>query len=214
MQFKYKTQELIDKGIDFSAIFPEKQNVVKEMTGFDFDFSSIVSFLRTATDGFTKQNPVALDIDSEIYATYLVWESKKPEPKPEPKPESKPEPKPEPKKVTLSGLKVRMKTLEVMNKEMPSVKLKIRIKTIEAMIKNFVAEEKHWDGGKIYAGGGSLEVGKSFTISEKAELSRLNYEYSQTESGSPERLDIIGKINKLKHLNPSLRTRYDDGGDI
>ena len=58
------------------------------------------------------------------------------------------------------------------------------------------------------AGGGELKA------ELKAELSRLNYEYSQTESGSPERLNIIGKINTLKHLNPSLRTRYDDGGDI
>lgn len=71
MQYNYKTQELVDKGVDFSTIYPEKQTAVKEMTGFDFNLSNIVSFLKKETDNYQKQLPLALELDKHIYAIYL-----------------------------------------------------------------------------------------------------------------------------------------------
>ena len=76
MRYDYKTQELIDKGINFNSIYPEKQEVVKQMTGVDFNFAQIVTFLKSQTDNFQKQTPLALDLDRHIYSVYLKWSSK------------------------------------------------------------------------------------------------------------------------------------------
>lgn len=329
MQFKYKTQELIDKGIDFSVIFPEKQKAVTEMTGFSFDFPAIVAFLRTATDNFTKQNLVALDIDSEIYATYLVWESKKPVPKPEPIPEPEPKhkigdvlmhedlgKKYKVKILAITGwtgkehrydiefvdennngtgkfatsydevlsifkderpsvavLTSRLKIVKKMNEKNPSIVLKGRIKIIEKML---TQPEKFCCGGPTYAisdsvkmaGGGKFykegsdkwglerteifikqngnkfdvydnifeaekwgvkKLGEFDTMADaeefaigltkmstggelKTELKRLNDELAQSERGTPERMDILGKINMLQHKHPELRKPNFAGG--
>ena len=72
----YKIAALLDKGVDFSSIFPEKQNVVKEMTGFNFDLANIVNFIKKETKDFTEQNPLALDVDKHIYAIYLKYAEK------------------------------------------------------------------------------------------------------------------------------------------
>ncbi|MEI7960776.1 MAG: hypothetical protein WCI04_00410 [archaeon] len=76
MRYDYKTQELIDKGVNFNSIYPEKQEVVKQMTGVDFNFAQIVTFLKSQTDNFQKQTPLALDLDRHIYSVYLKWSSK------------------------------------------------------------------------------------------------------------------------------------------
>ena len=61
--------------------------------------------------------------------------------------------------------------------------------------------EKHISMGQ-YSTGGEL----------KTELKRLNDELSQTERGTPERMEILGKINMLKHNNPELKERFNWGG--
>ena len=72
MQYNFKTQELQDKGVNFASIFPEKQSAVKEMTGFDFDLSNIVLFLKKETDNYQKtDNPLASELDKYIYSIYL-----------------------------------------------------------------------------------------------------------------------------------------------
>jgi hypothetical protein len=76
MQYSYKTHQLLDSGVDFAKIYPKKQDVVKEMTGFDFNLANIVTFLKSETDDFTKQIPLALDLDKHIYAVYNEWVSK------------------------------------------------------------------------------------------------------------------------------------------
>jgi hypothetical protein len=74
MQYNFKTQELQDKGVNFASIFPEKQSAVKEMTGFDFDLSNIVLFLKKETDNFSKtDNPLASELDKYIYSIYLKY---------------------------------------------------------------------------------------------------------------------------------------------
>lgn len=74
MQYNFKTQELTSKGVDFNAIYPDKQDTVKQMTGFDFNLSNIVSFLKKETNDYEKQTPLALDIDKHIYSVYLKWQ--------------------------------------------------------------------------------------------------------------------------------------------
>lgn len=94
MQYNYQTQQLLDKGVNFATIYPEKQGVVKEMTGFDFDLQNIVSFLQKETENFTIVLPLALEIDKNIisiYNKYQTSQGKKTEPKPEPKAEAKEE---------------------------------------------------------------------------------------------------------------------------
>jgi hypothetical protein len=74
MQYSYKTHKLLDEGVNFGKVYSDKQEVVKEMTGFDFNLSNIVSFLKKETDNFTKTNiELALDLDRHIYTIYLKW---------------------------------------------------------------------------------------------------------------------------------------------
>lgn len=72
----YQTQKLMDSGVDFNAVYSEKQSIIKDMTGFDFNLQSIVGFLKAQTDNFQKQIPLALDIDKNIKAIYDKWISK------------------------------------------------------------------------------------------------------------------------------------------
>ena len=72
----YQTQRLLDSGVDFNTVYSEKQSVIRDMTGFDFNLQNIVSFLKTQTDNFQKQIPLALDIDRNIKAIYDKWVSK------------------------------------------------------------------------------------------------------------------------------------------
>jgi hypothetical protein len=71
----YKTKKLIENGVNFNAIYDEKQEKVKEITGFTFSLSNIVNFLQEQTKNFTIQNSVAFDVDAQIYAIYKKWEA-------------------------------------------------------------------------------------------------------------------------------------------
>jgi len=73
MQYNYKTEKLIQDGVDFEYLFADKQAVVKDMTGFEFDLASIVKFLKKETGDFTNQIPLAIDIDNQIYSIYSKW---------------------------------------------------------------------------------------------------------------------------------------------
>ena len=82
MQYNYKTQSLIAEGVDFRKVYSDKQEVVKEMTMFDFNLSNIVSFMKKETDNFSKKIELALDLDRHINAIYLKWlSSEKPTPR-------------------------------------------------------------------------------------------------------------------------------------
>jgi hypothetical protein len=72
----YQTQRLMESGVDFNLVYSEKQSVIRDMTGFDFNLQSIVAFLKAQTDNFQKQIPLALDIDKNIKAIYDKWASK------------------------------------------------------------------------------------------------------------------------------------------
>ena len=130
----YKTKKLIENGVNFSAIYNTKQEQVKDLTGFDFNLSNIVSFLKTQTDNFKIQNPLAFDIDAQIYSIYMKWVDAT---------DTKPKPTEEPKAETQSGggakptkkvLETRLIIVEKMNKRNPSTLLKTRIKAITKQI--------------------------------------------------------------------------------
>ena len=179
MQYNYQTQGLLDKGVNFATIYPEKQGVVKEMTGFDFDLATIVNFLQKETDNFTIVLPLALEIDKNIvsiYNKYQVSQGKKAEPVPAP-PKVEPIPTPEPPKderPSVAVLTSRLKLIKKMYEKNPSVVLKGRIKIVEKML---TQPEKFCCGGSTYAISDALSTGGktsydkirpgvSFTISD------------------------------------------------
>ena len=136
MRYNYKTHKLIDEGVNFNAIYPEKQEVVKQMTGVDFSLPQIVVFLKKQTDNFEKQMPLATDLDNAIYSVYLKWSGDKSSEAPIPTPTPTPTPSGEgkPNKKTLE---TRLKIVNAMLKKNPSnAVLKTRIKIIEKQLKS------------------------------------------------------------------------------
>jgi len=136
MRYNYKTHELLDKGVNFGSVYPEKQEVVKQMTGVDFALPQIITFLKKQTDNFEKQTPLALDLDRAIYSVYLKWsESEKPTEVPTTTTSpSVPTAETKPNKKTLE---TRLKIINSMLKKNPSnTVLKTRIKIIEKQIKS------------------------------------------------------------------------------
>jgi hypothetical protein len=69
----YKTKKLIENGVNFNAIYTQKQGKVKEITGLSFSLANIVTFLKEQTDNFSVQNSLAFDIDAQIYSIYTKW---------------------------------------------------------------------------------------------------------------------------------------------
>lgn len=99
----YKIQPLVESNYDFASVFAEKQRLVREATGLDFDLASIVTYLQKTTNNFTIDNQVAHDLDNAIYdrvqdykASIGDTEEPLPEPLPVPLPEPLPVPLPEP----------------------------------------------------------------------------------------------------------------------
>lgn len=63
----YKIQPLVESNYDFASVFADKQRLVREATGVDFDLASIATFLQKQTNNFTIDNPIAHDLDNAIY---------------------------------------------------------------------------------------------------------------------------------------------------
>jgi hypothetical protein len=88
--YSYKTKELLDSKVNFAAIYFDKQERIKEMTGFDFNLADIVRFVKSETDNFQNQIELAMEIDKAIYGIYNNWiretGEKQPAPTPTPAP--------------------------------------------------------------------------------------------------------------------------------
>lgn len=80
----YKIQPLVESNFDFSQVYPDKQQAVRENTGLDFDLEGIVKFLQRQTNNFTTENPVAQDLDNAVYVLVEKWKGEKPEKAEEP----------------------------------------------------------------------------------------------------------------------------------
>jgi len=64
---EYLIKKYVDQGFDFSTLYPEKQEQIRQTTGYDFDLPSIVKFLQKQTNNFTIDNSIAHDLDQAIY---------------------------------------------------------------------------------------------------------------------------------------------------
>ena len=73
MAHRYLTKDLVDNGVNFAAIYPQKQIKVKEMLGYSFTMPDIVNFLQKETNNFTTYISLAADIDTQLYNIYSSW---------------------------------------------------------------------------------------------------------------------------------------------
>jgi len=145
-QYKYKIQPLVEKGFDFNTIYPEKQEAVKEMSGYSFSIPEIVDFIKSQTNNFQQDNLVAFDLDDAIYKLYVkstggAKEAAAPTP---------PEAPAAPQGGDKADLENRLKILKKMFAKKPNDEdLKARVRTMEKRI------SKMADGGAVtYAKGG------------------------------------------------------------
>jgi len=145
-QYKYKIQPLVEKGFDFNTIYPEKQEAVKEMSGYSFSIPEIVDFIKSQTNNFQQDNLVAFDLDDAIYKLYVkstggAKEAAAPTP---------PEAPAAPQGGDKADLENRLKILKKMFAKKPNDEdLKARVRTMEKRIRKMA------DGGAVpYAKGG------------------------------------------------------------
>ena len=145
-QYKYKIQPLVEKGFDFNTIYPEKQEAVKEMSGYSFSIPEIVDFIKSQTNNFQQDNLVAFDLDDAIYKLYVkstggAKEAAAPTPAEAPA---------APQGGDKADLENRLKILKKMFAKKPNDEdLKARVRTMEKRI------SKMADGGAVpYAKGG------------------------------------------------------------
>jgi hypothetical protein len=66
----YKIKQLIDNGFDFNTLFPEKQEEARKSTLLNYSVQEIVDFLKSQTQDFTQDFPLAKDLDKAIYRLY------------------------------------------------------------------------------------------------------------------------------------------------
>lgn len=66
----YKIKRLIDEGFDFNTLFPEKQEEAQKSTLLNYSVQEIVDFLKSQTQDFTQDFPLAVDLDKAIYRLY------------------------------------------------------------------------------------------------------------------------------------------------
>lgn len=93
--YSYKTKELLDSKVNFAAIYFDKQERIKEMTGFDFSLADIARYIKSETENFQNYIELAVEIDKAIYGIYNNWiretGQKDAEPTPAPAPSSETE---------------------------------------------------------------------------------------------------------------------------
>jgi hypothetical protein len=105
----YATETFYKEGIDFSAVFPSRQDTLRS-ANYDFGLLEISEFIRIESDNFKVEKPELLDMDSQLEMIVSRYKEEegigvakgrkmrqpKPEPAPVPEPMPEPEPAPEP----------------------------------------------------------------------------------------------------------------------
>ena len=93
----YATETFIKEGVDFSAVFPSRQDTLKSMN-YDFGLLEISNFIRIQSDNFKLEKPELSDMDAQV--SMIVERFKEEEgigvPKAKKMRQPKPEPAPEP----------------------------------------------------------------------------------------------------------------------
>ena len=97
----YATETFIKEGVDFSAVFPSRQDTLKSMN-YDFGLLEISNFIRIQSDNFKLEKPELIDMDAQVSMIVERYKDeegigvpkakKMRQPKPEPAPEPAPAP--------------------------------------------------------------------------------------------------------------------------
>ena len=87
----YKLPQLIKENYDFSNLVPTEQAEVQNKLSVAFNLSDIVTYIQKGTNNFRVENPIAVDLDNEIYK--IAIDKGQGQGQPEPKGEEPPMPK-------------------------------------------------------------------------------------------------------------------------
>ena len=87
----YKLPQLIKENYDFSNLVPTEQADVQNKLSVAFNLSDIVTYIQKGTNNFRVENPIAIDLDNEIYK--IAIDKGQGQGQPEPKGEEPPMPK-------------------------------------------------------------------------------------------------------------------------
>jgi hypothetical protein len=79
----YKLPQLIKENYDFSNLVPTEQAEVQNKLSVAFNLSDIVTYIQKGTNNFRVENPIAIDLDNEIYKIAIDKGQGQPEPKAE-----------------------------------------------------------------------------------------------------------------------------------
>jgi hypothetical protein len=79
----YKLPQLIKENYDFSNLVPTEQADVQNKLSVAFNLSDIVTFIQKGTNNFRVENPIAVDLDNEVYKIAIDKGQGQPEPKDE-----------------------------------------------------------------------------------------------------------------------------------
>jgi hypothetical protein len=77
----YKLPQLIKENYDFSNLVPTEQAEVQNKLSVAFNLSDIVTYIQKGTNNFRVENPIAVDLDNEIYKIAIDKGQGQPEPK-------------------------------------------------------------------------------------------------------------------------------------
>jgi hypothetical protein len=77
----YKLPQLIKENYDFSNLVPTEQADVQNKLSVAFNLSDIVTYIQKGTNNFRVENPIAVDLDNEIYKIAIDKGQSQPEPK-------------------------------------------------------------------------------------------------------------------------------------
>ncbi len=77
----YKLPQLIKENYDFSNLVPTEQADVQNKLSVAFNLSDIVTYIQKGTNNFRVENPIAVDLDNEIYKIAIDKGQGQPEPK-------------------------------------------------------------------------------------------------------------------------------------
>jgi hypothetical protein len=103
----YATETFYNEGIDFSAVFPSRQDTLRS-ANYDFGLLEIAKLIQSQSNNFKLEKPELVDMDAQlsmIVERYKEEEGigvakgrkmRQPKPEPELMPEPEPEPMPEP----------------------------------------------------------------------------------------------------------------------
>jgi hypothetical protein len=66
MAYKYFSQQLVSSNLDLSSVFPEKQQLAKDMQNVTYGLGDIVLYLKDITKNFKSQDTSYIELDNSI----------------------------------------------------------------------------------------------------------------------------------------------------